>query len=210
MSLQLIEYAKDIALTDEEFNHPLMHQLERAVSEEMTLVNDYLTFRKEVAENDYCFSKMRHAFPVLVNQGTVELIRSNEVHCATSLSPFVRQTGLTLQEAVNRVHQMIQDKDRLIFQLMRSIMSDPSLNTSQAASHRLRIFLEGVDEFVGGYWRHAVTARRYHGLNFKGAIAPEGHFTYDPEKTVLVASKPYRYRWLRDIADNVQPNVDGC
>lgn len=69
MSLQLIEYAKDVALTDHEFNHPLMAQLERAVSEEMTLVNDYLTFRKEVAENDYKFSKMRHAYPVLVNQG---------------------------------------------------------------------------------------------------------------------------------------------
>lgn len=69
MSMQLIEYAKDVTLTDEEFYHPLLVQLERAVSEEMTLVNDFLTFRKEVAENDYKFSKMRHAFPVLVNQG---------------------------------------------------------------------------------------------------------------------------------------------
>lgn len=181
MSMQLIEYAKDVALTDAEFTHPLMVQLERTVSEEMTLVNDYLTFRKEVAENDYKFSKMRHAFPVLVNG------------------------GLTLQEAVNRVHGMILEKDKLIFRLMRAVMNDPSLNTSQEASHRLRRYLEGVDEFVGGYWRHAVTARRYHGLHFKGAIAPEGHFTYDPEKTVLVASKPYRYRWLRDLPENVQP-----
>lgn len=69
MSMQLIEYAKDVTLTDEEFYHPLLVQLERAVSEEMTLVNDFLTFRKEVAENDFKFSKMKHAFPVLVNQG---------------------------------------------------------------------------------------------------------------------------------------------
>ena len=73
MSLQLIEYAKNVSLTDAEFNHPLMHSLERAVSEEMTLVNDFLTFRKEVAENDFKFSKMRHAFPVLVNQGNQHL-----------------------------------------------------------------------------------------------------------------------------------------
>lgn len=69
MSLQLLEYAKNIQLTDAEFGHPLMVRLEQAVSEEMTLVNDYLTFRKEVAENDFMFSKMRHAFPVLVNEG---------------------------------------------------------------------------------------------------------------------------------------------
>ena len=69
MSFQLIEYAKDVRLTDEEFNHPLMHQLERAVSEEIILVNDYLTFRKEVAEFDYKFSKMRCAFTILVKQG---------------------------------------------------------------------------------------------------------------------------------------------
>ena len=73
MSLQLIEYAKEASLTDDQFNHTLMHRLERAVSEEMTLVNDYLTFRKEVAENDFRFSKMRHAFPVLVNQGNLKL-----------------------------------------------------------------------------------------------------------------------------------------
>lgn len=181
MSMQLIEYAKDVTLTDEEFYHPLLVQLERAVSEEMTLVNDFLTFRKEVAENDYKFSKMRHAFPVLVNQ------------------------GLTLQEAVNRVHQAIDDKDKLIFRLMRVIMNDPGLNRTAEQSHRLRLFLEGVDEFVGGYWRHAVTARRYHGANFKGAIPPGGHFVYDPNVTVLKTAKPHRYRWLRECPQNVQP-----
>ncbi|KAI2809388.1 hypothetical protein BLOT_000537, partial [Blomia tropicalis] len=184
MSLQLIEYAKEVSLTDDQFNHTLMHRLERAVSEEMTLVNDYLTFRKEVAENDFRFSKMRHAFPVLVNQ------------------------GFTLQESVNRVHQMIMDKDRLIFRLMNRIMAEPSLNVDPSASAQLRLFLEGVDEFVGGYWRHAVTARRYHGLNFKGAIPPEGHFRYDPNMTVIVSSTLYRYRWLSDIPNNVQPNIE--
>lgn len=106
------------------------------------------------------------------------------------------------------MHQLITEKDRLIFRLMNAIMSEPSLNTTTTASARLRRFLEGVDEFVGGYWRHAVTARRYHGLNFKGAIPPEGQFTYDPEKTVIVPSTVYRYRWLHDIPDNVQPNAD--
>ena len=129
-------------------------------------------------------------------------MNNNLNNCQTLL------TGLTLQEAVDRVHQMIQDKDKLIFRLMRAIMKEPKLNKDASASHRLRLYLEGVDEFVGGYWRHAVTARRYHGLNFKGAIPPEGHFTYDQEKTVIMTNKPYRYRWLRDIADNVQPNVE--
>lgn len=106
---------------------------------------------------------------------------------------------------MNRVHQAIEDKDKLIFRLMRVIMNDPGLNRTADASHRLRVFLEGVDEFVGGYWRHAVTARRYHGVNFKGAIPPGGHFIYDPEKTVLKTARPYRYRWLREVAQNVQP-----
>ena len=93
---------------------------------------------------------------------------------------------------------------------MNEIMSEPSLNANQKASSQLRRFLEGVDEFVGGYWRHAVTARRYHGLSFKGAIPPEGLFKYDPTTTVIKASKIYRYRWLREIPENVQPNADNC
>ncbi len=92
MSMQLIEYAKDVTLTDEEFYHPLLVQLERAVSEEMTLVNDFLTFRKEVAENDYKFSKMRHAFPVLVNQGAKVLEVKRKVHLPISkFDPLLSQ-----------------------------------------------------------------------------------------------------------------------
>lgn len=69
MTLQLIEYAKNITLTNQQWNHPLMKTLVVLVSEEMVLVNDYFTFRKEVAENSYKFSSMRHAFSILVNQG---------------------------------------------------------------------------------------------------------------------------------------------
>lgn len=75
MTLQLIEYAKNISLIDQEWNHPLMKSLLVAVSEEMIMVNDHLTFRKEVAEANFKFSNMRHAYTVLVhNKGKYDLI----------------------------------------------------------------------------------------------------------------------------------------
>ncbi|KAH9517728.1 hypothetical protein DERF_008370 [Dermatophagoides farinae] len=195
MTLQLIEYAKNIALTDQEWNHPLMKSLIDAVSEEMIMVNDHLTFRKEVAEANFKFSRMRHAYTVLVHT-----------------------KGFTLQEAVNHVHQLIQEKDTFIFDLIDQIMLDPVLNSSTEASERLRLYLEGVKEVLGGYWRYAVQARRYHGQNFQlDAIPPGGHFLYDQHQTIILLNnknklnnhqhqqQQHYYEWLKPVPENVQP-----
>lgn len=89
---------------------------------------------------------------------------------------------------------------------MRQILADPVLTRDKEAERRLEIYLEGVNEFVGGYWRHAVTAKRYHGLNFKGAIPPQGDFRYDVNETIIVTNRPYHYNWFKPIPGNVQPH----
>ncbi len=55
-------------------------------------------------------------------------------------------------------------------------------------SKTIDLYLEGVSELLGGYWRHAVTARRYHGLNFKGVIPLERKFVYDNKETIIISS----------------------
>ncbi len=48
MALQFIEHAKNIEISDDELNHGLIKALNRCVSEESILINDYYMFRKEV------------------------------------------------------------------------------------------------------------------------------------------------------------------
>ncbi|OTF77496.1 hypothetical protein BLA29_009978 [Euroglyphus maynei] len=127
------------------------------------------------------------------------------------------QIGFTLQEAVNHVHQLIMEKDRLIFQLIEQIMDDPILNSSSESTHRLGLYLEGVKEVLGGYWRYAIQARRYHGQNFESnAIPPGGHFVYDQHQTIILmnnnnnnnkdrSNHHHYYEWLKPVPDNVQP-----
>lgn len=103
------------------------------------------------------------------------------------------------------MHQLIMAKDNDIFELMRNILKEPQLNATSDAHARLETYLAGVNEFVGGYWRHAVTAKRYHGLQFRGAIPPEGHFVYHMDETIIKPTKPYHYRWLKPLPENVQP-----
>ncbi|KPM10151.1 hypothetical protein QR98_0087010 [Sarcoptes scabiei] len=47
----------------------LIQSLIENVSIETILLNDYLTFRKEIAENENKFSRMEHSFTIPVNQG---------------------------------------------------------------------------------------------------------------------------------------------
>jgi hypothetical protein len=179
MALQFIEYAKNIEISDEEWNHPLIKALNRCVSEEVILINDFYTFRKEVKENDNDFNRMKHPFALLVN---------NE--------------GLSLQESVNRVHEMILEKDKQIFNHFKTISESDFLR-----SRTIDLYLEGVSEFLGGYWRHAVTARRYHGWNFKGVLPLEGKFIYDSNQTIIIPSggKKFKFDWFKPIPKNFQP-----
>lgn len=116
--------------------------------------------------------------------------------------------GLTLQEAVDKVHSMIQEKDQQINTVMEQIISRSELNLRNGEkTNDMKLFLTGVQEVIGGYWRFAITARRYHGKNFIGAIAPSGRFIYDPNETIIdnETTKKHQYTWLRPIPVNKQP-----
>lgn len=120
---------------------------------------------------------------------------------------FESQKGLTLQESVNHVHELIQKKDNEILEILRLIQTDSKLNSSTQSTKRMSAYVDGVNEFVGGYWRHAVTARRYHGKSFQGTIPPEGHFLYDPQQTIIMSKThgQHRYEWYTEVPENVQP-----
>ena len=174
MALQFIEYSKNIELTDNEWNNRSIQELSRLVSEEMILINDYYTFRKEVDENDGQWLKMKHSFPILMNQ------------------------GLSLQEAVNRVNEMIKESDQKIIDTINTLQK--SVNSSA-----IEQYLDGVNHFVGGYWRHAVTARRYHGLDFEGVIPFKGKFIYDRNRTIIENNQRQTVHWFKPIPENVRP-----
>ncbi|XP_054162236.1 uncharacterized protein LOC128960190 [Oppia nitens] len=179
MALQFIEYAKNIELKDREWNHPFIQLLNRFVSEEIILINDYYTFRKEVQENNDNFYQMRHPFAL-----------------------FVTNDGMTLQEAVDKVYEMIVHKDKQIIAQIDAIKRCDQLRQGLAVKE----YINGVNEFLGGYWRHAVTARRYHGLIFNQVLPPEGQFIYDSNKTIIksIDEKHIHYNWLKSVPDNVQ------
>ncbi|CAG2108354.1 unnamed protein product [Medioppia subpectinata] len=180
MALQLIEYANDIELTDEEWQHPWIQTLNRLVGEEMTLINDYYTFRKEVMENGGNFYQMRHPFALLVTG----------------------DSGHTLQSAVNKVREMIVEKDTEIVDTLRAIDACVELRTANIGQ-----YLRGVNEFLGGYWLHAVTARRYHGLDYLDVIPLEGQFVFDKNRTIIKPSnvRQDNFKWLKNVPGNVQP-----
>ncbi len=91
MALQFIEHAKNIEISDDELNHGLIKALNRCVSEESILINDYYMFRKEVK--------------AMIMTSIIWNIRS------------LNNEGLSLQESVNRVHEMILEKDKQILKL---------------------------------------------------------------------------------------------
>ena len=179
MALQLIEYAKCIELTDNEWNHNLIEDLNQLVSQQILLVNDYYTFRKELNENDNKFEEMRHSFPILV-----------------------QRHGLSLQQSVNKINEMIKSKDNQIMDKIKTIENCEQLKTSDVLE-----YVNGVQQFLGGYWRHAVTARRYHGLNFTGVVPPEGYFLYDNNQTIIkpIDNKTMDFKWNKVVPQNVQP-----
>lgn len=162
MTMQLIEYAHRIELSDYQWNHPLIQSLIENVSIEMILLNDYLTFRKEIAENEYKFSRMKHSFTILVNQ------------------------GLNLQQAVDEIHRMILEYDSTIMNLIENIRKDCGLNLGLQTDSQLNEFLIGVEEVLGGSWEFLMTSPRYHGKGFKGRIPMEGSFQYDPHRTIIL------------------------
>ena len=179
MALQLIEYAKDIDIKEKEWNHSSIQALNKLVSEEIILINDYYTFRKEVGENNGKFDQMKHPFSLLVHS-----------------------QGMTLQSAVNKINELIKEKDEQIFRQMAIIEKCDELKSKDICD-----YLKGVNEFLGGYWRHAVTARRYHGSHFKGVLPIEGLFIYDSEKTIIKPNDDniYTHKWFKPIPINVQP-----
>lgn len=147
----MIEYLYDFEMTDEEYYHQKVQELERICTWQVALVNDLFSLLKEC------------------KRGTLENVNN-------IIAILVSNGRMSIQEAVEQVCKQIEwSQDEYIK------VRDDWYNSEDKISVAVRSFVNGMEYYMAGntYWHRQ--SKRYHGTNWEGIIttgyvewSPEG------------------------------------
>jgi hypothetical protein len=153
----MMEYLYNITLTDAEYHHPKLQQLEKTGTLQIALINDLFSLFKEYKGST--FENLNHVVSILV---------LNE--------------RMSVQEAINEVCDEIERlQDKFIN------IRDEWYASEVSISANVREFITGFEYYISGNARWHRLSKRYHGENFEAIItsgtmewSPEGTI-YTPD-----------------------------
>jgi molybdopterin converting factor small subunit len=153
----MMEYLYNITLTDAEYHHPKLQQLEKTGTLQIALINDLFSLFKEYKGST--FENLNHVVSILV---------LNE--------------RKSVQEAINEVCDEIERlQDKFIN------IRDEWYASEVSISANVREFITGFEYYISGNARWHRLSKRYHGENFEAIItsgtmewSPEGTL-YTPD-----------------------------
>ncbi|WP_257670461.1 terpene synthase family protein [Parapedobacter tibetensis] len=136
----MIEYLYDVEMTDEEYYHPNVQELERLCTWQVALVNDLFSLFKEC------------------KHGTLENVNN-------IIAIMVSNGKMNLQEAVEEVCSQIEWSRHEYIRV-----KDKWYNSGENISKAVRTFINGMEYYMSGnsYWHRQ--SKRYHGRNWEGVI----------------------------------------
>ncbi|MDP9959779.1 terpene synthase family protein [Chryseobacterium lathyri] len=147
----MIEYLYEVEMTDEEYYHPKVQELEGLCTWQVALVNDLFSLFKEAKEG--VLENVNNIIAILVSNGKMEI-----------------------QEAVEEVCSQIEWTHREYIRVR-----DIWYNSGENISNSIQTFINGMEYYMSGnvYWHRQ--SKRYHGKNWEGIIttgfmewSPEG------------------------------------
>lgn len=149
--LTLMEYGLGIDLTRQLRDDPDLTQIRDLLADQVGLVNDVLSYRKEYFTGD--------------NVNAVRVLENVE--------------RLSLQEAVNRVAALIDDKGAQLLALKDRILAGTS-----GADSSVNAYLDGMLHMIGGNTRWHFYTPRYNGTDHVWNGITSGIVTWYPDHTV--------------------------
>ncbi len=143
----MTEYAIDVDMTDELAADESLREMRTAVIDSLTLVNDPYSFRKEIYTSD----------------------------SVNSVWLLMHLEGLTLQQALNRLAQMVRDNERKLIAAGTRVLAGPL-----GQREDVRRYVTELEHLASGNAEYHAVSTRYHGRENKGGRFISGEVAIRP------------------------------
>jgi hypothetical protein len=150
-NLTVLEYGQGFDLTEELETSKELREARRLVGESYVVVNDLFSFRKEYFQGDY----------------------------GNAISVFMLNEGLKLQEAVEKVCELIEEVERKFIEKREEILGSPI-----GARPDVRAHLSELGYAIAGNLEWSYRTPRYNGAGHVWNGVRSGKVTITPERTI--------------------------